>query len=132
MFNLSFPCLSWLNFYNFIVSLGLVIFPHFSYFRYIPIPEPVEMSVYASWYKKTYPDQVLSSCLSNCRPTFQRILQRGSDYCTCHYSNGKSSCSSFFFNKCDFLWAAVHVLKSKFQNIQPRPFLYINIIFLYL
>jgi hypothetical protein len=34
--------------------------------RYIPVPEPAQMSVYASWYKQTYPDQVLSlSSMSN-------------------------------------------------------------------
>ncbi len=34
--------------------------------RLIPVPEPAQMSVYASWYKQTYPDQVLSlSKMSN-------------------------------------------------------------------
>ena len=28
--------------------------------RYIPVPEPAQQSVYASWYKQTYPDQLLS------------------------------------------------------------------------
>ena len=34
--------------------------------RYIPVPEPAQMSVYASWYKQSYPDQILSlSSMSN-------------------------------------------------------------------
>lgn len=28
--------------------------------RYVPIPESSQMSVYASWYKQTYPDQLLA------------------------------------------------------------------------
>ena len=28
--------------------------------RFIPVPEPAQMSVYASWYKQTYPDQIVA------------------------------------------------------------------------
>ena len=28
--------------------------------RYVPIPESAQISVYASWYKQTYPDQLVS------------------------------------------------------------------------
>jgi len=28
--------------------------------RYIPVPEPAQMSTYAAWYKQTYPDQLLA------------------------------------------------------------------------
>lgn len=26
--------------------------------RYVPVPDPAQMSIYSAWYKQTYPDQV--------------------------------------------------------------------------
>ena len=49
-----------------LAKVSLKIYFAFKMFRYIPIPEPVQMSVYASWYKKTYPDQVVGcAAMSN-------------------------------------------------------------------